>query len=65
MIIKDPAIRAWIYGIFAAAGMVAAVYGLATGEQITVWLALVAAFLGGGNVLALANVDKPGRHEAE
>ncbi|QOT19747.1 hypothetical protein [Paenarthrobacter sp. YJN-5] len=63
MIIKDPAIRAWIYGIFAAGAAVAVVYGLVTNEQVTVWLALVAAVLGNG--LALANVDKPGKHEAE
>ena len=63
MIIKDPAIRAWIYGIFAAGAAVAVVYGLVTNEQVTVWLALVAAVLGNGlSTLARA---KPGKHEAE
>ncbi|MDI2033008.1 phage holin [Paenarthrobacter nitroguajacolicus] len=63
MIIKDPAVRAWIYGILGAGAAVAVTYGLLSGEQVTVWLALAAAVLGNG--LALANTDKPGKHEAE
>ena len=61
MFIKDPATRAYIYGIIAAAGAVALVYGFVTDEQLVVWLALGGAILGNG--LALINTDK-GKHEA-
>lgn len=61
-IITNPAIRAYIYGILAAAGAVALVYGLVTEEQLVVWLALGAAVLGNG--LALVNTPTKGRHEA-
>ena len=64
MNIQDPKVRAYIYGILVAAGAVALVYGLVNVEQLGVWLALGGAVLGLSNGLALANVDKPGRHEA-
>ena len=61
MFIKDGATRAYIYGIIAAGGGLALIYGIVSGEQLAGWLALGAATL--GNSLALANTDK-GRHEA-
>lgn len=62
-ILKDPKVRAYIYGILVAAGSVALVYGLVNVEQLGVWLALAGAALGLSNGLALANTPK-GRHEA-
>lgn len=62
-IITNPKFRAYIYGIFAAAGAVALVYGLVNAEQLGVWLALGGAALGLTNGLAYANTDK-GKHEA-
>ena len=64
MNIRDPKVRAYIYGVLVAAGAVALVYGLVNVEQLGVWLALGGAVLGLSNGLALANVDKPGGHEA-
>lgn len=61
MFIKDPTKRAYYYGIIAAVGAVALVYGLVTSEQLIVWLALGGSIL--GNSLALANTDK-GRHSS-
>lgn len=62
MNIKDPKVRAYVYGIFAAAGAVALVYGLVNAEQLGVWLALGGAALGLTNGLALANTPN-GKHE--
>lgn len=64
MNITNPTVRAYIYGILVAAGAVALVYGLVNVEQLGVWLALGGAVLGLSNGLALANVDKQGKHEA-
>ncbi|ALY09302.1 holin [Arthrobacter phage Jasmine] len=63
MFIKDPANRAYIYGITAAAGGLALIYGLVNAAQLGGWLALSGAVLGLTNVLALANTNK-GDHEA-
>lgn len=57
-IIKNPAIRAWVYAVAVAAAAVAVAYGLLTIEQSGVWLALVGAILGPPNALALANTPK-------
>jgi hypothetical protein len=65
MNITNPKVRAYIYGILVAAGAVALVYGLVNIEQLGVWLALGGAVLGLSNGLALANVDKQGKHEAQ
>jgi len=65
--ITNPKVRAYIYGILAAAGAVALVYGLINVEQLGVWLALGGAALGLSNGLALANVptaSDSGRHTA-
>lgn len=45
-------VRAWIYRVLIAAGVVAVVYGWLTNEQIAVWLGLAAAVL---NVMPAAN----------
>lgn len=44
--------RGKLYRIATAAGAVAAVYGLASGEELAVWLGLVAAILGTGTASA-------------
>lgn len=56
MFIKDPAKRAYVYGILAAAGGIALVYGIVTAEELAAWLGLGASILGNG--LALANTPK-------
>lgn len=63
MNIRDPKVRAYVYGIMVAAGAVALVYGLVNAEQLGVWLALGGAVLGLSNGLALANTPT-GKHEA-
>lgn len=50
--------RLWIYGILVALAAVGATYGIITIEQGGVWLALGAAVLGVGNLLAAGNVSK-------
>lgn len=55
MFIKDAKVRAWVYGIVAAAGYVAFIYGLVNLEQLGAWLALGGAVLGVSNTLALGN----------
>lgn len=57
-IIKDPAVRIWIYGIFVAAGALAVGYGLVTAEQSGLWLSLIGAVLMASNGLAAANTPK-------
>ena len=53
MIITNPAVRRWIYGIATAALAVLGVYGIVTGEQITAWSGLAMAVTG------LAAVNTP------
>lgn len=65
MNIRDPKVRAYVYGIMVAAGAVALVYGLVNAEQLGVWLALGGAVLGLSNGLALANTPTPGKHESK
>ena len=58
-IIKDPAKRAWIYGISVALGAALVVFGFASDEQVQAVLNIVAAvLLIGSNGLALANTPK-------
>lgn len=57
--VPRPEVRAWIYGILAAAGPVAVVYGLVTAEQVALWLGLGGAILGiPAGALAAANTPK-------
>lgn len=53
MIITNPDIRRWIYGIATAALVVLGVYGIVTGEQIAAWSLLASAITG----LATANTS--------
>lgn len=53
MIIANPDIRRWIYGIATAALAVLGVYGIVTGEQIAAWSLLASAITG----LATANTS--------
>ena len=46
MIITNPAVRKWIYGIATAALTVLGVYGIVTGAQITAWSGLASAITG-------------------
>ena len=51
------AVRAWIYGIIVAAGPLVSFYGLASEEEVALWLGLGATVLGvPGGGLALANL---------
>lgn len=52
-----PAVRAWIYGVLAAAAPLAVVYGLLTEQEVALWLGVVSAALGNG--LALLNTPTP------
>ncbi len=54
--IPSPKIRAWLYGILIAAGPLAVFYGLATNQEVALWLGVAAAALGNG--LALGNTPK-------
>ena len=57
--------RFYIYGIIAALGALVVGYGLITGDQLALWLALAAAALGsGGNVLA-QHYSSPKRFDVE
>lgn len=49
----SPAVRAWIYGVLAAAAPLAVVYGLLSEQEVALWLGVVSAALGNG--LALLN----------
>lgn len=60
-IIPNAKVRAWIYGVLVAAGPLAVFYGLATQEEVALWLGVAASALGNG--LALANT--PVRHHIE
>lgn len=53
MIITNPDVRKWIYGIATATLAVLGVYGIVTGEQITAWSGLASA------ITALAAVNTP------
>lgn len=53
MIITNPDVRRWIYGIATAALAVIGVYGIVTGEQITAWSGLASAITG------LATINTP------
>ena len=59
MIITNPDVRRWIYGIATAALAVLGVYGIVTGEQITAWSGLASAITG----LATVNTPAGGAQE--
>lgn len=59
MIITNPAVRRWIYGIATAALAVLGVYGIVTGEQITAWSGLASAITG------LATINTPAGSQQE
>lgn len=52
-----PKVRAALYSLGIAAGAVLSVYGMATDEQVAVWLGAFSSLL---NVLAVANVPRGG-----
>ena len=55
-IIPSPRLRAWIYGVLIAAGPLAVFYGIATTQEVALWLGVAASALGNG--LALVNTPK-------
>lgn len=55
MFIKDPQLRAYIYGVLVALGAIALAYGIVTSEELAVWLGLGGSILGNG--LALSNTN--------
>ena len=59
MIITNPAVRKWIYGIATAALAVLGVYGIVSGEQITAWSGLASAITG------LAVINTPARADGQ
>lgn len=56
--IPSPAGRLWLYGVLVALAGLAVAYGIVTVEQGGLWLALGAAVLGVGNLIAAGNVPK-------
>lgn len=57
-VIPSAKIRAYVYGLMVAASPVIVYYGLATIEEIGLWLALGGVALGVSNGVALANTGK-------
>ena len=53
--IPSPAVRLWLYSILVALAGLGIGYGIVTAEQGGLWLALGAAVLGVGNLLAAGN----------
>jgi hypothetical protein len=58
-------VRQYIYGILVAASPILIYRGIVDIHEAGLWLVLAGAVLGLSNTLALANLNKPGRHEAE
>ena len=56
--IPSPELRGWLYSILAALAAVGVGYGVITAEQGGLWLALGAAVLGVGNLIAARNVPR-------
>ncbi len=56
--VPSPELRIWLYGVLVAGAALAIGYGLLTVEQGGLWLALGAAILGTGNLLAARNVPR-------
>lgn len=57
--IPRPAIRRYVYGVLAAAGPIVVFYGLATTEEVALWLGVGATILGTPTgALAAANVPR-------
>jgi hypothetical protein len=58
--IPSPKVRAYIYSVAVAAGPLALFYGLATAEEIALWLGLGGTALALPSALALANTPRGG-----
>lgn len=57
--IPNPAARRWLYGVLTAAGPLVVFYGLASAQEVVLWLGLGATILGTpAAALASANVPK-------
>lgn len=56
--VPSPEVRLWMYGILVALAAIAVAYGVVTVEQGGLWLALGAAVLGVGNLIAARNVPR-------
>lgn len=49
-------VRRWIYGIGITAAPVLVAYGLVEADKVPLWVSLLGAVLGIGNIVALGNV---------
>lgn len=56
--ITSPGVRLWLYGVLVALAALGVGYGIVTIEQGGLWLALGAAVLGVGNLLAAKNTPR-------
>ena len=56
--VPSPEVRLWMYGILVALAALLIGYGILTVEQGGLWLALFAAVLGVGNLIAARNVPR-------
>lgn len=57
--IPSPSARAWVYAILASAGPIVTFYGLASAEEVALWLGLGATILGTPAAsLAAANLPR-------
>lgn len=57
--VPSPAVRLWLYRVIAAAGPLVVFYGLATSEEVALWLGLGATVLGTPAAsLAASNVPR-------
>lgn len=63
-VISNPDIRKRIYGILSVLAPAAIFYGLLSGEEVALWLAIAAAILGSG-ANALASQNTPPRELVE
>ena len=55
-LLPSPRVRQWIYGVLAATGPVLTFYGVASGEEVGLWLGVAGVALFGVGGLAAVNV---------
>lgn len=57
--LSDERTRGYIYRVLVSAGTVAVFYGLLTGDELVVWLALAGTVLGNGLAAANSSIRRP------
>ena len=55
-LLPSPRVRQWVYGVLAATGPVLTFYGVASGEEVGLWLGVAGVALFGVGGLAAVNV---------